>query len=80
MRRGGVILLLYLLVGVVVAAIRGYFGNLGGVTQILELIVAIVVWPLLLFGVDINLTDAGNGLNGDGGGPNGGNGGGGGGS
>jgi hypothetical protein len=66
---------------VVVAAIRGYFADLGGVTQILELIVAVLVWPLLLIGIDINLTDGANGLNGgDGGGPNGGGNGGGGGS
>jgi hypothetical protein len=75
MRRGGLILGIYLLVGLVVAIAKNYFDNVGGVGDIVEILVAILIWPLVLFGVDINI----GGLEG-GGGNGGGNGGGGGGS
>jgi hypothetical protein len=76
MRAGGVILLVYIVVGVIVAATNDYFQGLGNLTNILEAIVAVLAWPLILLGVDINF--AGD-LNGGGGGGNGGGGGGGGG-
>jgi hypothetical protein len=68
MRRGGLIFLLYLLIGIIVALTQGYFQNLGNVSSILELLVAIVLWPLILFGVDINIggVDGGGGGNGGG--------------
>ncbi len=71
MRRGGLILGIYLLVGLIVAAAQGYFNNVGGVGDVVEILVAILIWPLVLFGVDINI----GGLE-DGGGGNGGGGGG----
>ena len=71
MRRGGLIFLLYLLIGIIVAITQGYFRNLGNVSSILELLVAIVLWPLILFGVDINIGGVGDG-NGGGGGNGGG--------
>ncbi|MEX0674904.1 MAG: hypothetical protein WD067_09015 [Gaiellaceae bacterium] len=49
------IVLLYLIAGVVVAAIYDYFDHLGTGRQIGEAIIAIVVWPILFFGVDIDL-------------------------
>ena len=70
MRRGGLIIALYLIVGIIVAIARGYFENIGNVNSVLDLLVAILLWPLILFGVDINIGG------GDGGGGNGGNGGG----
>jgi hypothetical protein len=68
MRRGGLIIVLYLIVGIIVAIAQGYFENLGNVNSILELLVAIVLWPLILFGVDINIGGGGNGGGGNGGG------------
>jgi hypothetical protein len=73
MRRGGLILGIYLLVGLVVAIAQDYFRGVGGVSDVVEILVAILIWPLVLFGVDINI----GGLE-DGGGGGGGNGGGGG--
>jgi hypothetical protein len=77
MRAGGLLLIIYLVVGVIVAAMNNYLSNLGNVTEVLEMIVAVVAWPLVLVGVDINFAggEAGNG--GGGGGGDGGNGGGG---
>jgi hypothetical protein len=79
MRAGGVILLLYIVVGVIVAATNDYFQGLGNITNILEAIVAVLAWPLILLGVDINFAGDLNGGGGGGGGNGGGGGGGGGG-
>jgi hypothetical protein len=73
MRVGGLILIIYLGVGAIVAGMNNYFSDLGNVTEVLEMIVAVVAWPLVLVGVDINFADA-NGGNGGGGGGNGGGG------
>jgi len=70
MRAGGIILLLYIVVGVIVAATNGYFQGLGNLESILEMIVAVLAWPLVLLGVDINFS----GVGGDGGGGGGGGG------
>lgn len=81
MRIGGIIVGIYLVVGVVVAIAQGYFNNVGGFGDVVEIIVAIIIWPVVLFGVDINIggleNGAGNGGNGGGGNGGGGNGGGG---
>jgi len=45
----------YLIIGVVVAAGDDYFKNVDKFVDVLEAILAVLVWPLLLFGVDINL-------------------------
>jgi hypothetical protein len=80
MRAGGVILLLYIVVGVIVAATNDYFQALGNITNILQAIVAVLAWPLILLGVDINFAGDLNGNGGGNGGGGGGNDGGGGGS
>lgn len=71
MRRGGLILVVYLLVGVIVALTQGYFEGLGNITDILEAVVAVLIWPLVLIGVDVNFSGGGNGGGGggNGGGP-----------
>jgi spore maturation protein SpmA len=45
----------YLVVGIVVAADRNYLEHLGNVDNIASAIFAILLWPLLLLGVDITL-------------------------
>lgn len=67
MRRGGLILVIYLLVGVIVALTQGYFEGLGNITDVLEAVVAVLIWPLVLIGVDVNFSGGGNGGNGGGG-------------
>jgi hypothetical protein len=63
MRRGGLIVGIYLVVGLVVAIAKGYFNNVGGIGDVVEILVAILIWPLVLFGVDINIggIEGGNG-------------------
>ena len=46
--------LVYLAVGVVIALTNGY-NSVAGVSEILSLIVAIVLWPAVLLGIDLHL-------------------------
>ncbi|TFD78782.1 hypothetical protein E3T54_05815 [Cryobacterium sp. Sr8] len=54
-RRGiGLIGIVYLVIGVVVAATHGYLVAWNVPGNILEGLAAIVLWPLVLFGVDLH--------------------------
>ena len=76
MRIGGIIAIVYLVIGVLVAANRNYLGDIDSVGALIDLLLAIVLWPLVLLGVDINLAGGdgkggGKGGKGKGGGKNG---------
>ena len=45
----------WIVVGVVVAVIYDYFQSLGTVGRILTAVAAILLWPLLLFGLEISI-------------------------
>ena len=45
----------YLVVGVVIASSHGFFGHLDGQMPILSAVLAVVLWPLVLLGVDLHL-------------------------
>jgi hypothetical protein len=53
--RIGLLPVVWIVVGVVVAAIYDYFNSLGTVGKILTAIAAVLLWPLLLFGFDISI-------------------------
>ena len=53
--RLGLLPVLWIVVGVVVAAIYNYFDSLSTVGKILTAIAAVLLWPLLLFGFDITI-------------------------
>jgi hypothetical protein len=46
--------LVYLAVGLVVALTHGY-NSVAGVSQILSLVVGVILWPLVLFGVNLHV-------------------------
>lgn len=50
---------IYLIIGIFVAANHGYFGTINSIAGLLNLLLAILLWPLLLFGVSFNLTFGG---------------------
>ncbi|HYU61752.1 MAG TPA: hypothetical protein VEK39_13420 [Solirubrobacterales bacterium] len=56
MPRSNLLWLVYLIVGVIVAADENYFEHVDKVVEVLEAGLAVLLWPLLLFGVDINLS------------------------
>ena len=56
LRRPSWIFLVYLVIGVVVAAVNNYFDQLGTIGRILTVIVAVLLWPLVLLGFDIRIS------------------------
>jgi hypothetical protein len=68
--RVSLIFAIYIIVGILVAAgiigdERNYFSNLGNIEDIIEMILAVLLWPLVLLGMDINIggldSNTGNG-------------------
>jgi hypothetical protein len=56
-RTGGISLfwLVYLVVGAVVAGDRNYFKNVENVERVVEAVLAVALWPLLLFDVSLRI-------------------------
>jgi hypothetical protein len=50
-----VLLLLYIGVGIAIAWTHHYFRHLGTWRQILSALLAIVLWPLVLLGIDLHI-------------------------
>ena len=48
--------LLWLVVGVAVAAAKDYFDTLGTAGRVLSAIVAVLLWPLVLIGFEIRIS------------------------
>lgn len=56
------VIVVYLLVGVYVASTHHYLGDLNSLKEIVSAALAILLWPLVLIGVDLHLgTGGGNG-------------------
>ena len=55
MFRPSLVGLVYLVVGVAVAAQKHYFEHLNTVRLIASAVLAIVLWPLLLLGIDLHI-------------------------
>ena len=53
--RINVVALIYLVIGVLVAIARDYFENLETVTRIISALLAVLLWPLVLLGVDLHI-------------------------
>lgn len=49
---GGII---YIVIGIVVASNRGYLTDLASIPNLLSAILGIVLWPLLLLGINLRL-------------------------
>jgi hypothetical protein len=47
--------LIYLAIGVVVAASKDYLDNIETVKQVASAVLAILLWPLLLLGIDLRI-------------------------
>lgn len=47
--------IVYLVIGVLVAAARNYFERLDNIRGIVSLLIAIVVWPLVVFDIDVRI-------------------------
>jgi hypothetical protein len=54
-RRPGFLGLVYLAIGVVVAATHHYFAHLSTIRQFGSAVLAILLWPLILLGIDLHI-------------------------
>ena len=56
MRRGpSLLVLIYVGVGLVVAATHDYFQHLGSLRSIVSAVLAVVLWPLVLLGINLHI-------------------------
>ncbi len=46
----------YIVIGAFVAQSHHYFAHVNGLKPVISLLLAIVLWPLLLFGVHLHVT------------------------
>ena len=49
------LLIAYLVIGIIVAANRDYLGSLDTIKEIVSALLAIVLWPLVLIGVNLHI-------------------------
>ena len=52
-------MVIYLVIGVLVAMQKDYLGNLDSIGDVVNLLLAIVLWPLVLLGVKFNINIGG---------------------
>ena len=62
--RPSLLTIIYVVIGVVIAANRDYFVDIDGLRGILSAVLAVLLWPLILFGVDLDLGGDGRDRNG----------------
>ena len=48
--------LIYLIIGVVIAATHDYFKNFDTVKRVISAILAVLLWPLVLLGVNLHIS------------------------
>jgi hypothetical protein len=54
-RRSPIFIILYIVIGVIVASNRGYLVGLGDIGHIVSALLAIILWPLLFLGVSLHI-------------------------
>ena len=55
-RRSPIVVVVYVIIGVIMASNRGYLVGLGDISHIVSALLAIVLWPLLLLGVSLHIS------------------------
>jgi hypothetical protein len=53
--RPSLLTIIYVVVGVAVAASYDYFENLDTLRRIASAVLAVILWPLLLLGIDLHI-------------------------
>ena len=53
--RPSLVTIVYVVVGVAIAASKDYFENLDTLKRIVSALLAVVLWPLLLLGIDLHI-------------------------
>ena len=55
MFRSRLLLLIYVIVGVAIAAQKHYFEHFGGWRPVVSAVLAVLLWPLLLLGINLHI-------------------------
>jgi hypothetical protein len=55
LKLGAVLFVIYIIIGVVVAAGHQYFDHLDALKPIASAALAVLLWPLVLFGINLHL-------------------------
>jgi hypothetical protein len=53
--RSSFLSIVWLIVGIIVAATHDYFERLGTVRLLLSAVLAVLLWPLVLLGIDLHI-------------------------
>jgi len=56
MMQGGLLTIVYVVIGAFVAAANDYLDDVGSVERVASAVIAILAWPLILIGVDIRIS------------------------
>ena len=56
MEGGGLLTIAYVVIGAFVAAANNYFSHVGTIEGVASAVIAILLWPLVLIGIDIRIT------------------------
>jgi hypothetical protein len=56
MRRTTLLLVIYLVIGVVVAYAENYLENVDQTKRLISAVLAVILWPLVLIGFDVRVT------------------------
>ena len=56
MMQGGLLTVVYVVIGAFVAAANDYFDHVGDAEGVASAVIAILAWPLILIGIDIRIT------------------------
>jgi hypothetical protein len=54
-KRTNIIVIIYIVIGIIMASNRGYLIGLGSIDNIISAILAVALWPLLLFDVSLHI-------------------------
>lgn len=54
-RRTSILAIVWLVIGLILAANNGYLGAIKDLGSLISALLAILLWPLLLLGVDLNI-------------------------
>ena len=46
---------IYIVIGVIIASNQGYLGDFGSIPNLISALLAVVLWPLVLLGVNLHL-------------------------
>ena len=50
-----ILIIVYLVIGVVIAGSHHYFAHLNSLAAVLSALLAVLLWPLILFGVSLHI-------------------------